>query len=190
MRAPNEEEIRYLVYTTAAYGAQGISYYVYSHPGHSPGIATLEGNPTPVYGWLQRLNRDFAAMAAQLQPLRSTGVYHVGMMPPGAEPLPADSPFALDPPPPTMPFKPSERVQGILLGCFGKAGKDTKDAVRTSSHVLVVNLDYQKESHVTLKGRGRFEMFDPITQRWTPAGNKSATLQLEPGGGKLLRVRR
>ena len=34
MRIPNPNELRYLVYSTLAYGAQGISYYVYAHPNH------------------------------------------------------------------------------------------------------------------------------------------------------------
>ena len=37
-------KMRYLVYTTLAYGAQGISYYVYCHPGHTGGIALSDGN--------------------------------------------------------------------------------------------------------------------------------------------------
>jgi hypothetical protein len=49
MREPGEGEMRYLIYTTLAYGAQGISYYVYSHPGHIPGIVTAEGRATAVY---------------------------------------------------------------------------------------------------------------------------------------------
>jgi hypothetical protein len=32
-------------------------------------------------------------MAAQVQPLRSLGVYHAGVMPPDAEPLPEDGAF-------------------------------------------------------------------------------------------------
>ena len=34
MRVPTPDEMRYLVYTSVAYGAQGISYYVYSDDGH------------------------------------------------------------------------------------------------------------------------------------------------------------
>ena len=43
------DEMRYLVYTTLAYGAQGISYYVYCHPGHTGGISQPDGTPTPIY---------------------------------------------------------------------------------------------------------------------------------------------
>jgi hypothetical protein len=48
-RIPTGDEMRYLVYTTLAYGAQGISYYVYCCAGHQGGIALPDGKPTPLY---------------------------------------------------------------------------------------------------------------------------------------------
>ena len=73
MRVPAPDELRYLIYTTLAYGGQGISYYVYCHPGHTGGIALADGTPTPLYHALKSLNREFVAIAKELQPLRSTG---------------------------------------------------------------------------------------------------------------------
>lgn len=183
MREPGEAELRYLVYTTLAYGAQGLSYYVYSHPGHSPGIATEDGKPTAVYHWLKPLNRDFAAIASQLQPLRSLGVYHAGMMPPGAEPLPKDGVFHFDPAVPAADFQPGKRVQGVLLGTFGATAKDI------STHAVVVNLDYQAERVVTLRAGAPLDRFDPATGKWSPALGPQLELRLPAGGGVLVRVR-
>lgn len=121
------------------YGAQGISYYVYSFPGHTPGITTADGKPTSVYHWLKVLNREFAGIAVEVQPLRSLNVYHVGMMPPGAEPLPKDAAFTVHPPVPAMDFKPGQRVKGVLPGTFGPQVKGAAQP----THVFVVNLDYQ-----------------------------------------------
>lgn len=185
MREPVEAEMRFLVYTTLAYGAQGISYYVYSHPGHTPGIATLDGKPTPVYGWLSTLNREFAAIASQVQALRSTGVYHAGMMPPGAEPLPARHPFTIDPPLAPMAFKPYEPARGVLLGCFGRAGRGSA----RPTTVLAVNLDYEAEAIVPLRGPSTLEVFDASTGRWASCGDRRVSLVLPPGGGKLIRTR-
>jgi hypothetical protein len=185
MREPDEAEMRYLVNTTLAYGAQGISYYVYSHPGHTPGIATLDGKPTRVYEWLSKLNREFAAVASQVHSLHSIGVYHTGMMPPGAVPLPDNSPFTIDPPIPSMEFIPSERVKGVLLGCFGKSGD-----LSQVTHVFVVNLDYMLDASLTICGPGALEEFDSTTQKWASCHDKRVTLNLPPGGGKLIRVRR
>jgi len=186
MRVPTGDEMRYLVYTTLAYGAQGISYYVYCWPGHTGGIALPDGTPTPIYHALKSLNREFVAIAAQLQPLRSLGVYHAGMMPPGAEPLPTDAPFRLDPAVPAMPYKPPERVRGILLGLFGPAGKGSEPGKPT--HALVVNLDYQAGAVAPLVGPGNLEAFDAAGGTWSPVAGNDKTVRLPPGGGRLLRA--
>ena len=186
MRVPTGDEMRYLVYTTLAYGAQGISYYVYCCPGHTGGIAMPDGTPTPIYHALKSLNREFVAIAGQLQPLRSLGVYHAGMMPPGAEALPADAPFRLDPSVPATAYKPPERVRGMLLGLFGPAGKASEPAKPT--HVLVVNLDYQAGAVAPLVGPGNLEAFDAAGGTWSPVAGPDRTVRLPPGGGKLLRT--
>ena len=189
MRVPVPDEMRYLVYTTLAYGAQGISYYVYGHhPGHVGGIADADGKPTPLYHALKVLNREFVAIATQLQPLRSLGVYHAGMVPTGTDPLPKDFPFTLDPAVPAMEYKPATPVKGVLLGCFGPASKT--NAVAKPTHVLVVNLDYNSEAVIGLGGPSRLELFDATTGKWTSGKRKRVELRLPPGGGKLVRVRR
>jgi hypothetical protein len=188
VRVPNGEEMRYLVYTTLAYGAQGISYYVYCCPGHTGGIANADGSPTPLYGALKTLNREFAAIAQELQPLRSLVVYQAGMLPKGAVALPKDAAFVLDPPVPPMDYKPRERVKGVLLGYFGRERHSAKPSKPT--HVLVVNLDYGAETVVGLTGPGKLEEFDAATGQWAADGGRHVELRLPPGGGRLLRVRR
>lgn len=180
MRVPGPDEMRYLVYTTLAYGAQGISYYVYCARGHTGGIALPDGTPTPLYHALKSLNRQFVAIASELQPLQSLAVYHAGMMPPGAEPLPKSAPLALDPPVPAMPYRPPDRVRGVLVGSFGHQGRPT--------HFLVVNLDYKAEATVGLTGPGRLEVFDAAAHTWSATEGPRAELCLLPGGGKLLRL--
>ena len=186
MRVPNGDELRYLVYSTLAYGAQGISYYVYSCAGHTGGIANADGTPTPLYQALKSLNREFMAIALELQPLRSLGVYHAGMLPPGSEPLPQGAAFTLEPPVPTLDYKAPERVKGLLLGCFGPAGKANLTPIPT--HVLVVNLDYQGNAVCGLRGPGRLEVFDAATGRWSRLDEARAELKLPRGGGKLVRL--
>ena len=110
------------------------------------GIALANGTPTPLYHALKALNREFAAIAKELQPLRSIGVFHVGMSPPGTVPLPAKLPIRFDPPIASLPYSPPERVRGYLLGCFGAGDKIT--------HAVVVNLDYKASSNVALAGTG------------------------------------
>jgi hypothetical protein len=186
MRSPKPDEMRYLVYTTAAYGAQGISYYVYCCEGHVGGIALPDGTPTPIYHALKSLNREFVAITTQTQPLRWLAAYHTGMTPPGAVPLPADSAFRLDPPVAPIAAKPRERVRGILLGLWGKPSSD--DAKTTPTHVLVVNLDYAATVTTSLVGPGPLQAFDAIKQQWLSAAGSRVPLTLPPGGGTLLRL--
>jgi hypothetical protein len=186
MRVPNADEMRYLVYTTLAYGAQGISYYVYCCAGHTGGIANPDGTPTPIYGTLKSLNREFVAIAREVQPLHSLGVYHTGMLPPGAEPLPERSAFAPEFPVLTGHYKPPQPVKGVLFGYFGPKGSSLADP----SHCLVVNLDYQADLVLQIRGPSRLELFDAGKGTWLPEGRRRSALQLKPGGGKLIKVRR
>jgi hypothetical protein len=186
MRVPTGDEMRYLVYTTLAYGAQGISYYIYTCAGHTGGIANADGTPTPLYHALKTLNREFVAIARELQPLGSLGVYHAGTLPQGAEPFPKDAAFTFDPPVPAMNYQAPERVRGALLGCFGPAGKTTA----ASTHLLVVNLDYKTNTVLGLRGPVPIEIFDAATGRWLAATGPRAELNLPRGGGMLVRVSR
>ncbi|HWE94209.1 MAG TPA: hypothetical protein VG269_09615 [Tepidisphaeraceae bacterium] len=178
VRVPSAEETRYLVYTTAAYGAQGISYYVYTAPGHVGGIAAANGTPTPLYATLKTLNPEFVAIAKELQPLRSLAVYHTTMNEPGCIPLPPNSPFH------PAPAGPEANTRGLLLGYFAREGA----AADKPTHVVVVNLDYKTETRTTLVGPADLEVFDATTGKWSAANGTRAELVLPPGGGKLVRV--
>ncbi len=181
-RVPNGDEMRYLVYTTLAYGAQGISYYVYCHPGHTGAIAHADGTPTELYHALKVLNREFVAIAGELQPLRSLAIYHLGMLPQGAVGPPADLPYQLDPAIAPLEYRPNERVRGALLGLFGMA-EDPAEA----THVLVVNLDYKQPLATTLVGPAPLQPFDATVGRWSGAAQARLPLELPPGGGTLVR---
>lgn len=182
MRIPTGDELRWLVYTSLAYGAQGISYYVYCHPNHEGAMATAEGIPTPLYHVAKDLNREFAAIASQVQPLQSLGAYHVGMLPPGTSSLPDDAAFTLDPPVPARDYVPQQLVEGFLLGYFGKTDSPT--------HALVVNLDYRQNATRTIVGPDRLDIFDTATDRWSAVGANRVELRIQPGGGALVRVAR
>lgn len=174
VRVPVAEEMRYLVYTTAAYGAQGISYYVYQAANHTGGMTNAGGSPTAIYDAVKVLNPEFVSIVSQLQPLRSTGVYHTAMKEAGCEPVRANAAFQMD----ASASKVKER--GLLLGNFGNG--------ENANHVLVVNLDYKSEVSATFVGPGELESFDASTGKWSKTGGKRAEIRLPPGGGKLLRV--
>jgi len=176
MRVPSPNELRYLVYSTLAYGAQGISYYVYAHVSHYGSLVSLDGTPGPLYHAVKSYNREFVAMAKELQPLRSLGVYHTSMREPGCEPLPSDTLFRLDSA--RSPASP----RGFLLGCFGVAERPT--------HAVVVNLDYTAEASTSLVGPRELELFDVTTAQWAAEKKPAIELILPPGGGTLVRIAR
>jgi hypothetical protein len=174
MRVPSPNELRYLVYSTLAYGAQGISYYVYACANHQGSLVGLDGTPGPLYHAASSTNRQFAAIAGQLQAMRSLGVYHTSLREPGCEATPADSPFRIaSSPSPTSP-------RGFLLGLFGTSGRPT--------HAVVVNLDYTAGASAGLDGPAELERFDAAAAQWTPVGKATIDLVLPPGGGALVRT--
>ena len=188
LRDTKEGEMRWLTYTTLAYGGQGLCHYVYNFKNVSSGFFDQkdEDRPLPRYWSCSRLNRDFVAIGTELQALTSLGAYHAGDIPMGADALPAGSPFVLDPPLPIRPYENpdlglryEEPIDGMLLGCFGQAGKPT--------HVLVVNLDYTNAVKTDLVGPGPMRVFHAPTRTWGAAGEGvRVKLELSPGGGALV----
>jgi hypothetical protein len=174
MRIPNPDELRYLVHTTAAYGAQGVSYYVYCHPGHSGGIALPDGTPTPLFQELKSANREFVALAKELQSFQLLGAGHTAMKEPGCTPLAVEAAFRIE------AGKSSPHPRGFLLTCFGLQTQPTR--------ACVVNLDYTTNASATLIGPTNLETFDATKGTWTPANGRLVELRLRPGEGKLVRL--
>jgi len=211
-RWPTEHEMRWLSYTTLAYGGQGLCWYIYNDRLDVPELSGFFADapdskiPKPNYWSVSRTNRDFKAIATELQPLKSIEAYHAGPhaklgnlddkrwnflkddikidedaywnrlverhIPYGGVALPADSPFKVD------------NSHNLLLGCFGKSAKQI-------SHVLVVNLDYKNPLTTTITGPGTLDIFHSPTRQWvkSPEGS-NARLDLPPGGGVLIRLRK
>ncbi len=188
-RTPNENELRFLVYSTLTYGAQGISYFNYytNNPNDPGGIQFKpDGTPTEIYKSLAKLNPEFLAIAKQYQSLTWIGAYLKGYRrssgPPGTEQLPASSPFNIASISNTRVYNSGDAVQGVLFGLFDTDGTAVSDA----TVVLVQNLDYLVSKTYTLTGPGNLSIFDPITGIWTVTGSNRAILNLPPGGGLMV----
>lgn len=178
MRVPTDKELRWLVYTSLAYGAQGISYYVYCYPKHEGAMASADGTPTPLYHAASRLNREFVAIAGELQALRSLSACHVGTPPLGAVGLPENAPLRVTPA--TAHGGGAPAAAGPLCGLFG--------AGAVATHALIVNLDYSQAVSTRLTAPRRLEVFDATQRRWRRAGSgKTLELELQPGDGTLVR---
>jgi hypothetical protein len=173
-RLPSAAELRWLVYTTLAYGGRGISYFTYWGPESYGGIYR-DGKPAPHARDVAALNAELAKLGPELLLLESLAVYHTGELPVGTQAIPASAPV---------------QVTGggeVVLGLFGRGG--------AASAFLVVNRSYQSEVEVTLKvmlpGAGT-ESLDPSTGKWgggkaLPA-ERTLAVKLTPGDGRLYRV--
>ena len=192
-RLPNENELRFLVYSTLAYGARGISYFNYytdldgtSAPGTGGIQFNPDGTPTEVYTALATLNPQFEKVAEQLQPFQWIGTYLKGYtstaMPPWTEQLPSTSPFDIAGVSNTMVYNTGDALKGVLFGLFDTDGAEAGDATA----VLVANLDYSLGKTYTLTGPGNLSVFDATTGVWTATGGNQAILNLPPGGGILV----
>ena len=180
-RIPGSDEMRFLVYTTVAYGAQGIYYYVYCHPRHEGSIVALDGTPDEKFETLKILNREFIAIAKELAPLRFTGAYLQGVHAPGTTPWCEQALLTIAPETPASELEPKkELTDTTLVSRFEAPGKPT--------HLMVVNLDYRKDRTIRITAPRAVSQFDALKRTWTSVGNNSFDLTLLRGSGALLRL--
>ena len=175
-RLPNAEEMRFLVFTTMAYGGRGISYFTYWGPTNYGGLYQ-DGRPSPKLEAVVTLNREMARFGPALMQLESTGVYHSGPLPYGTQAIPTNAPVQMAGP------------GDFVLGLFGKAG--------TTTAFMVVNRDYTRESRAVLQftqGTVFVEELDRQTGRWSRytwlSPHQTLPVELKAGDGRLFRISR
>jgi hypothetical protein len=172
-RLPNGNELRWLVYTTLAYGGRGISYFVYWGSASYGGLYK-DGKQTPLALAAAELNGEIGALSPALMALDSLGAYHTPPLPRGAELIPADAPVQI--------------VSGgeFVLGLFGAHGRTTA--------FMLVNRNYREaaSARVRVPAATRVQEFVRTSGEWRgyarPGAEGTMTLELEPGDGRLLRL--
>ncbi|MFI5385680.1 MAG: hypothetical protein ACHQ50_06105 [Fimbriimonadales bacterium] len=181
MRTPTANQMHWLSSTSLAFGAQGLSYFVYFYQPlydqfkENAGMMTRpDGTPTALYEGAKVQLPEFVNVATQLQALRSLGVYHGGAVPPGFRAQSEHPLFRAD--------IADQNSPGVLIGYFGEKS--------TPTYAFVVNLDYNQPLTTTVHGPGPLEVFDATAKTWKAAGSDRVPLVLGPGAGKLVRVRR
>ena len=173
-RLPNATEMRWLAYTTLAYGGRGISYFTYWGP-KSYGGLYQDGKPAPLAKDVADLNAEIAQFGPALMALDSMGVYHTAPLPYGTEAVPANAPV---------------QIVGkgeFVLGLFGSSGRATS--------FMVVNRSYKEpaeaELKVTIPGR-KLQELDRKTGKWSDSEiqgpDRTVKIKLGPADGRLLRV--
>lgn len=173
-RLPNANEMRWLAFTTMAYGGRGISYFTYWGPRDYNGLY-VDGKPRPLLGAVAALNHEILRFGPALMELNSVGVYHSAPLPLGTEGIPAQCPVQIT-------------GQGeFVLGLFGQ---DSQPAA-----FMIVNRNYKQpikaRAVVAIPGR-KLEELDRTTGRWVRRqslrGKRIVKLKLAPGDGRLFRV--
>lgn len=86
VRIPTEEEINWLVNSSLAYGCKGIQYFTYWCPlsggeVFNGAMIDVDGNKTEVYGYVQKINRQIAAVDEVLMCSLSKGIMVSGTSP-------------------------------------------------------------------------------------------------------------
>jgi hypothetical protein len=181
--------LRYLYNTSLAYGAQGISDFVYYYPEFTGGMMNADGTTTTLYDAAKTANHEFESIAEQVQSLVHIGAYHLGDLPPGygtsdgSSPLrlPSDSPFKITPNIADTSFRSNKPVRGVVMGLFGP-----KDDLADATRAVVVNLDYSNSLTTRVTGSKDISVFDTATGRWIAQGHAWADVTLEPGGTVLV----
>jgi len=173
-RLPNADEMRWLVFTTMAYGGRGISYFTYWGPKAYNGLYQ-DGQPAPLLQPVVALNQEIAKFGPALMELESLGAYQTAPLPYGAEALP--HPGAV-------------QIAGkgaFVVGVFGKDG--------SASSFMIVNRYYMQQQTATVRvmipGR-KLQELDRKTGEWTRGQTlnrkRVVEIKLAPGDGRLFRL--
>ena len=175
-RLPNGDELRWLVFTTMAYGGRGISYFTYWGPPAYNGLYA-DGKTMPLLTNVVVLNQEIAAFGPALMEWESLGAYQTAPLPYGAEAIPTNCPVQIT----------SEGE--FVLGLFGTASEPTA--------FMIVNRNYREPAEVnaTISFAGKhIQERDRVSGTWLPAKKlkidrpTKMRLKLAPGDGRLFRI--
>lgn len=170
-RLPTASEMRWQVYTTLAYGARGINYFLYWGP-KSYGGLYQDGKETELLKPVVQLNKEIAALGPELMNLETVNVYHTAPQPPGATAFPEQSPVRIT------------SSGEFIIGFFSSKGKQNT--------FMIVNRDYKHAATAKLRipGKDTIEEFDREKTAWRthrPEAGENFAISLDAGDGKLFR---
>lgn len=180
-RIPGEHEMRFLVHTTAAYGAHGLYWYVYTcNKEHFGAVVEEDGTTGEKYEYLKKIHREFIAFSSVLSRLQFRGAYSHGMHPAGTTPWSEQAILTISPDVPSREIANLQRIEDtVLVTRFSSRDGQT--------YLMAVNCDYAKDRTVQATAPAPAELFDPVLRRWSPVGRKF-DLSLVRGGGAILRL--
>jgi len=175
-RLPDGDELRWLVFTTMAYGGRGISYFTYWGPPAYNGLY-VDGRPMPLLTNVVALNKETAAFGPALLELNSLGAYQTTPLPYGAEAIPTNCPVQIT------------GAGEFVLGLFGKE--------TTPTAFMIVNRNHREpaEANAMILFSGtKIQELDRQSGAWLPGkalkknSPTKVRIKLGPGDGRLFRI--
>ena len=179
---PIMSHLRTQAYSGLAYGAAGIQYFTYAKPvsqlwNFREALVDENGNPTPIFHLVTKLNSEITIIGNILQKLKSTGVYH-------SHPVP-DSCSAL------IPGLPVSKIdsENILAGFFKGRKKE--------QYVLLLNKNYNSgvlaklffQDKISKIAEIKKDYTDPFVQEWANTNReKDCQILFKAGEGKLFKI--
>ncbi|MBN1547914.1 MAG: T9SS type A sorting domain-containing protein [Syntrophaceae bacterium] len=175
LRIPSPGEHRWLVYSSLAYGARGIVWFLWDHPWGVTGSSKRD----QLYASISQLNREITALGPVLLALDNLGAWHTrsGLLPIGARRLPSNS------------LVKDAAGADLVVGLFSnQSGKD---------FIMLMNNNYVQDitSTITLnRGIDDLKAFDVASGLWNPVDFSNSPdgaqfdISIQAGGGILYAV--
>lgn len=184
-RIPDEDDIRWQVYTNLAFGAQGIQYFCYWTPVNdgqalfTDAMVDKTGKPTAIYTAVKNVNKEVAAIDNILLNMKNVGVMT----------FPADNkPSYLYTENPLKNWKPIKSVkseQPVIIGCF-EDGKGNKG-------FIIVNYtdpgrDLSNEVTINFNNVGGLTVYKKGVPEVVKTEGGKYTMKLKSGEGDLVLI--
>jgi hypothetical protein len=139
--------LRGQIFSSLAYGAMALTYYIYW--GNPPYHETIYKNnkPTPIASTVAWLNKELSVISPWYSSVKKLGTYHTGTLPAATQTLPLDSPLKV--------------ITGnnLVVGFF--ATNTTPD------HFLVCNRLHKEEQFVTIKAPNKqLSLLSKFSGKW------------------------
>lgn len=183
-RRPNEDELRYNMYSMLAYGIKYPVWFTYATPDpassgpetFTSAIIDLNGNKTDLYVPFQKLNAEVKALGLKLVQMQSQAVYHTGAsIPAGTAGLPDWFFLQL--------VNPAEECLVAQMKNWTEGGRN---------YAMVVNKSLTETKAITFTVAGWITEVGEISKAsgsenpLAIGADRGITLTLKPGEGKLL----
>jgi hypothetical protein len=183
---PTLADLRLQVYSNLAYGAQGIQYFTYWHPGYHPYVSApvdVEGKKTEVYDRVKEMNEEIKNLSKVFLGAEMISVGHTGTVIP-------DGTVRLGKLPKEIKKLETESVEAVFA--TSARGQDFPGAVVSQlkkgdeGFLVIVNRDVNRNMKVKIKTAASVQRILKDGSS-TPAGSGLQTVDVMPGDALIYR---